>query len=94
MNKVKLLLDDLRVETFEVETGFRGAGTVRGLEYEDGSGVHSECLTHCATDGCEACNSVVATHCNADCPSWKGGCPTGGGGDAWLASCPGTTTEA
>ncbi|HEX6909117.1 MAG TPA: pinensin family lanthipeptide [Longimicrobium sp.] len=90
MKKVKLQLDDLQVESFEVEADARGAGTVRGLEFE-GSGVHSECLTHCATDGCEACESVRATHCDRECPSWDGACGTGG---EWTCDwdCGGGTT--
>jgi hypothetical protein len=92
MKKVKLLLEQLHVESFAVHPDSPGSGTVLGLDWEEGSGVHSECLTHCATDGCEACNSVVATHCKAECPSWDGGCVTTGGGD--LASCPGGTEVA
>jgi hypothetical protein len=74
MKKVKLLLEDLRVESFAVDPDSREVGTVRGLEFGEASGVHSECFTHCATDGCEACNSVVATHCDRDCPSWNSLC--------------------
>lgn len=74
MNKVKLLLEDLQVESFEVNPGSLGMGTVRGLEV-DGSGVHTECYTHCAGSDCaEPVKSVLQTHCNADCPSWDGDC--------------------
>jgi hypothetical protein len=72
MNKVKLLLEDLRVESFAVEPDFWGTGTVRGLEVE-GTGVHSNCATHCATD-CEDCNSVKATYCVLDCYSYGDDC--------------------
>lgn len=65
MNKVKLLLQDLQVESFAIEPSIRGDGTVRGLEIE-GSEVHSGCATHCAT-GCEDCNSVKVTYCVRDC---------------------------
>ena len=74
MKKVKLLLEDLHVESFPVESETLRAGTVRGLELGEASGVHSECLTHCATDGCEASESIRATHCDRDCPSWDGSC--------------------
>lgn len=74
MNKVKLLLEDLQVESFEVDSGSRGAGTVRGMEVE-ASGVHTECYTHCPGGDCaEPVKSVIQTHCNAECPSWDGGC--------------------
>jgi hypothetical protein len=72
MKKVKLALADLKVESFEVEAAFLGAGTVRGLEAEGTA--HTGCLTHCPTGECEACNSVVETHCNDQCPSWNGTC--------------------
>jgi len=74
MKKVKLMLADLRVESFEVEPAFLGAGTVQGREAEVGT-VHTGCYTHCPTGACEACNSVVQTHCDVECPSWNGTCP-------------------
>ena len=72
MKKMKLLLEELRVESFAVEADSRGSGTVRGLAIEE-TGVHSNCATHCATD-CEDCNSVKATYCIRDCASYDGGC--------------------
>ena len=49
MKKLKLGLDDLRVESFTVGPEHAGrAGTVKGHE----SGVHTECFTHCLT-ACE-----------------------------------------
>lgn len=74
MKKVKLAPADLQVESFEVSPTFMGAGTVEGMLGEAGT-VHTGCLTHCPTGACEACNSVVATHCDAECPSWNGTCP-------------------
>jgi hypothetical protein len=74
MEKVKLALEDLQVESFEVEPASMGGGTVEGLQ----SGVHSQCDTHCYTP-CESCScqSVCPTHCNGDatCKSWNGSCP-------------------
>lgn len=92
MRKVKLQLEDLQVDSFEVDPGFAGVGTVRGMEVE-GSGVHSECLTHCVGDGCESPESVRATHCDRDCPSWEGDCGTWW---EWTCDwgCGGTTVEA
>ena len=91
MKKVKLLLQDLHVESFAVQPHSLQAGTVRGLEQE-GSAVHSECFTHCPTD-CEECITWMPTHCETDCPSWDGGCGTEG---EWTCDpdCGGTTIEA
>ena len=77
MRKVKLLLEDLQVESFEVDPGSLDAGTVHGLEVAAepaASGVHTGCMTHCPTEGCENCNSVVRTHCWVECPSYAGTC--------------------
>jgi hypothetical protein len=89
MNKVKLMLEDLQVESFEVNPASLGTGTVRGLEVE-GSGVHSQCYTHCAGGDCEPVNSVMETHCNAECPSWDGFCTY----YTCEWDCGGTTIEA
>lgn len=72
MKKVKLLLDDLRVESFDVDPHSPEAGTVWGLQ----SGVHTECLSHCPTCVEEPCESRLLTHCDRDCPSWEGNCVT------------------
>lgn len=79
MNKVKLRVEDLHVESFTVQPESLGTGTVQGLENFDvqaESGVHSQCYTHCAS-GCEPCQSQSPTHCNGDtgCASWDGTCP-------------------
>jgi hypothetical protein len=93
MKKVKLLLEELQVESFQVEPDSQGIGTVRGMEVDAGSGVHSQCFTHCAGSGCEPVESVLATHCNLDCPSWNGGC--GGTLVDWTCDWDcGTTIEA
>jgi len=75
MEKVKLRLEDLHVESFDVDGSQRG-GTVRGLEDVEGSGIHSQCWTHCAVEGCEGIQSASPTHCNGDteCFSWDGSC--------------------
>jgi hypothetical protein len=87
MKKVKLLPEDLQVESFEVEPDFQGIGTVKGFET-----VHTECYTHCPGGGCEDPNSVVQTHCNYECPSWDGGCYTVGGGYTCGYTCDGGYT--
>jgi hypothetical protein len=71
MKKVKLRLDDLHVESFEID-GSQRVGTVRGQEEMEASGVHSQCWTHCAVETCEGIQSAQQTHCNTDCPSWDG----------------------
>jgi len=74
MRKVKLMLTDLRVESFEVESASPGAGTVEGQEAV--STEHTACYTHCPTAGAGCgCDSGVATFCNLECPSWDGTCP-------------------
>ncbi|HEX6909115.1 MAG TPA: hypothetical protein VF142_01920 [Longimicrobium sp.] len=87
MRKVKLLLQDLHVESFAVQPHSLETGTVRGLELE-GSAVHSECITHCLS-ACEQCVTWMPTHCETDCPSWDGSCQTDGDPD-----CGGTPIEA
>ena len=72
MKKVKLLLEDLRVESFAVEPESLGRGTVAGLQI-DGTGIHSQCATHCATD-CEDCNSIRETYCVRDCATYDIDC--------------------
>jgi hypothetical protein len=75
MRKVKLVLDDLQVESFAVEPETAGSrGTVEGHVEE--SGVHTNCFTHCATkcEGSCTCPSEAASHCAGDscdgCETW------------------------
>jgi hypothetical protein len=78
MKKMKLLLDDLQVESFAVDPEVDGMGTVAGL---GGSGIPSQCYTHCQTN-CEpqTCSCPNApTQCDVDscdlCPvSAPGAC--------------------
>jgi len=86
MKKVRLVLDDLQVESFSVDPETARDGTVGGL-MEVGSGVHSQCYTHCLT-ACEVsctCETNCPTHCAGDscgcyteneveCWSWYFGC--------------------
>ena len=73
MRKVKLLLADLHVESFTVQSDSLGIGTVRALEAET---VHTGCYTHCPGGDCEPVESVLQTHCDVQCPSWDGSCGT------------------
>ena len=85
MKKVRLVLDDLQVESFSVDPEIAGEGTVAGL-MEAGSGIHSQCYSHCLSD-CEVsctCETNAPTHCAGDscgctenemeCWSWYFGC--------------------
>jgi hypothetical protein len=69
MRKVKLVLDDLEVETFAVESdSAETRGTVEGLAEAEASGVHTNCYSHCGTD-CEGsctCPSQARSHCAGD----------------------------
>jgi hypothetical protein len=63
MNKMKLQLEDLQVESFAVESDTAEAGTVFGLEaaVPPGSGQQTQCYTFCAN-----CVSVNPTNCPGD----------------------------
>jgi hypothetical protein len=88
MKKVRLVLDDLQVESFAVNPEIEGTGTVAGLAEAVGSNVHSQCYTHCLSD-CEGsctCQTNAPSHCPGDscgcteneyeCWSWYFGCET------------------
>lgn len=66
MKKLKLTLNDLQVSSFAVDPQRAGnTGTVKGretTEEEGGTGIHTECYTHCAT-GCEGTCRV------SECPT-------------------------
>lgn len=62
MNKVKLQLDDLQVESFAVQADVTEPGTVHGRQVADEeSRVHSACYTWCIN-----CESLQATNCPLD----------------------------
>ncbi len=61
MNKVKLLLDDLHVESFAVENDDAELGTVHGQQMNAASGLQTQCYTFCAN-----CVSVNKTNCPGD----------------------------
>ena len=48
MHKVKLLLDDLHVESFAVESEDAELGTVHGQQVNAASGLQTQCYTFCA----------------------------------------------
>jgi hypothetical protein len=82
MKKVRLELDSLQVESFDVEPlNAWSRGTVEGLQNAAGfeadaaSNIHTRCYTHCATacEGSCTCPSEAKTHCDLD--SCNGTCP-------------------
>lgn len=79
MHKVKLQIDDLRVESFVVQAGPAGPGTVRGLEdVAAESGVHTACITYCPSHCEPPCLSLNPTECNYSCEHTE--CP-------WVPTC-------
>jgi hypothetical protein len=85
MKKLKLAVDDLRVESFETERRGQARGTVRGADYGDPvSIVEPEsgdiyCLTappciptNEETGGCHTCQGTCPATCvnTCTCPSW------------------------
>lgn len=60
MNKVKLNLDALKVETFDTTPRERARGTVVGREDP------CTCLTECTCPGCPTCENYLT--CDATCP--------------------------
>ena len=85
--KKKLMLDELQVESFEVNpSAFDSEGTVRA--HFDGGSVpvthcDSVCVSHCAsacpTPPCASCDE---TQCWSDCPTCDAAC--GGAGPVGL----------
>ena len=63
MNKFKLKLDDLQVDTFQTTTAPREKGTVFGEQ--------CTCYTNCTCPGCptcyESCNGTCDASCNGSC---------------------------
>lgn len=59
MKKLKLQLDDLRVDTFETATVRTETGTVFGEQ--------CSCNTVCTCPGCATCDASCNGTCNASC---------------------------
>jgi hypothetical protein len=83
MKKLKLDVDDLRVESFQTERGGASRGTVVAADYgnpvsvvEPESG-NIYCLTvqpciptNEATGGCHTCQATCGDSCSCDYPGW------------------------
>ena len=69
MNKVKLQLDDLQVESFAVESDTAGPGTVQGMQ-RGRTAEFSDCNTPCFA--CSAyyteCGETCLDTCSYSCP--------------------------
>jgi hypothetical protein len=62
MNKLKLRLDDLRVETFDTAAGEKEKGTVLGHQ-------PCTCPTACTCPGCPTCDETCPETCaGLSCP--------------------------
>ena len=98
MNKLKLQLDDLQVDTFQTTSAEKSKGTVFGEQ--------CTCYTQCTCPGCPtcyaSCNGSCDASCNgtcgASCEATCGGtcdwtCNCTGGGDTCDYTCPGYATS-
>ena len=88
MNKLKLGLDDLQVDTFQTTSAPKQKGTVFGEQ--------CTCYTQCTCPGCPTCDASCNGTCNASCngtcaatcnASCEGTCDACG---TWGGSCGGT----
>jgi hypothetical protein len=84
MQKLKLRLEDLQVDTFQITAARREKGTVFGEQ--------CTCYTQCTCPGCPTCDASCNGTCN--CPGGTGG----GTGNASCdftceASCNGTCDD-
>jgi hypothetical protein len=59
MNKLKLRLDDLRVDTFQTTSGQKEKGTVFGEQ--------CTCYTNCTCPGCPTCDASCNGSCDVSC---------------------------
>jgi hypothetical protein len=67
MNKLTLRLDDLRVDTFHVDSAPKQKGTVFGEQ--------CTCYTQCTCPGCPTCDASCNGSCDATCnESCEGTC--------------------
>ena len=90
MNKLKLKLDDLRVDTFQTTPAPKEKGTVFGEQ--------CTCYTQCTCPGCPTCDASCNGTCDASCngtcdASCNGTCgwTCDFGCQTWDASCDGYT---
>lgn len=76
MNKLKLRLDDLQVDTFHITAVQREKGTVFGEQ--------CTCYTQCTCPGCPTCDASCNGTCDASC---NGTCDTNCGCNSGVDTC-------
>ncbi len=82
MKKLKLHLDDLRIDSFSTTSAAKPRGTVFGEQ--------CTCYTQCTCPGCPTCDASCNGTCGATCDaSCNGTCD----GCTWEASCGGNTCD-
>ena len=80
MNKLKLQLEDLQVDTFQTTSAEKPKGTVFGEQ--------CTCYTQCTCPGCPTCYASCNGSCDASC---NGTCNCSG--DTCDASCYGSCVD-
>jgi hypothetical protein len=88
MQKLKLRLDDLRIDSFATTPAEKPKGTVFGEQ--------CTCYTQCTCPGCPtcdaSCNGTCVASCNGSCDaSCAGTCDLYCNNDTWQMSCDGYT---
>ena len=88
MKKLRLSLDELRVDSFETTAEQEPRGTVMGEQ-------QCTCLTNCTCPGCNTCNETCPQTCaytcdDSECIMTCIGDTCGGGGWTCWDSCGGT----
>jgi hypothetical protein len=84
MNKLKLSLEDLRIDSFQTTPSEKAKGTVFGEQ--------CTCYTQCTCPGCPTCYASCNGSCDASCngtcdASCDGACGT------WDPSCGGNSCD-
>jgi hypothetical protein len=89
MNKLRLQLEDLRIDSFQTTPAEKPKGTVFGEQ--------CTCYTQCTCPGCPTCDASCNGTCNASCNGTcdaSCGCGTYDACGTWDASCGGNTCDA
>ena len=90
MNKLRLTLEDLQIDSFSTTPVKKEKGTVYGEQ--------CTCPTACTCPGCPtcdaSCNGTCAASCNGTCDvSCNGSCGDSCDGCTWDASCGGMSCD-
>ena len=87
MAKLRLRLEDLRIDSFSTTPVQKEKGTVFGEQ--------CTCHTNCTCPGCPTCDASCNGTCDASCNgTCDGSCGDGCGGDTYFESCGGCYTDA